>query len=75
MAELVENLQKWGEHFREKQHGVTLTILRARRTIIDQSVRIDLLEEVLNRLFHYTDCTTGQMAIIEEVLPQKDHEI
>jgi hypothetical protein len=71
-SELLENLQEWGEHFREKQHGATLTILRARRTILDQGARIDALEEVLNRLFHYTDCTTGQMAIIEEVSPQND---
>ena len=64
--ELIDNLQEWGEDFREKQHGATLTILRARKTILDQSARIYELEEVLNRLFHYTDCTTGQMAIIEE---------
>ena len=68
--ELIDNLQEWGEHFRNKQHGATLTILRARKTILDQSARIHELEEVLNRLFHYTDCTTGQMAIIEEILPQ-----
>ena len=71
-SELLENLQEWGEHFREKQHGATLTILRARKTILDQCARIDALEEVLNRLFHYTDCTTGQMAIIEEVSPQNE---
>jgi len=60
-SELIENLGEWGEHFREKQHGATLTILRARKTILDQTARIDALEEILNRLFHYTDCTTGQM--------------
>jgi hypothetical protein len=43
-SELLENLGEWGEHFREKQHGATLTILRARKTIIDQSARIAWLE-------------------------------
>lgn len=43
-SELLENLEEWGEHFREKQHGVTLTILRARKTISDQSARIAWLE-------------------------------
>jgi len=71
--ELIDNLQEWGEEFRKKQHGATLTILRARKTILDQSARIYELEEVLNRLFHYTDCTTGQMVIIEEILPQNNH--
>lgn len=68
--ELIDNLQAWGEHFRDKQHAATPTIFRAREIILDQSARIYELEEVLNRLFHYTDCTTGQMAIIEEILPQ-----
>jgi hypothetical protein len=51
----VENLQEWGEHFREQQHGATLTILRARRTIIDQSARIVWLEnqwEETKKLMH-----------------------
>jgi hypothetical protein len=39
-GELLENLEAWGEHFREMQHGATLTILRARKTICDQSARI-----------------------------------
>jgi hypothetical protein len=69
-SELIENLWEWGEYFRENQHGATLTILRARKMISDQSSRIEALEEVLNRLFHYTDCTSGQMEIIEEVSPQ-----
>ena len=30
--------------------------------------RVEELEEALNRVFHTTDCTTGQMAIIDEVL-------
>jgi len=46
--ELIDNLQEWGEHFREKQHGATLTMLRARKTILDQSARIAELEDELN---------------------------
>jgi len=45
--ELIDNLQEWGEEFREKQHGATLTILRARKTILDQSAKIHGLEELV----------------------------
>ena len=67
---LLENLDGWGQHFREKQHGVTLSILRAKKTLSDQAARIGKLEDTLNLLFHYSDCTSRQMEIIEEVLPQ-----
>lgn len=33
--ELLGNLQEWGEHFRSEQHGVTLTILRAKKMLSD----------------------------------------
>ena len=47
LRELLENLEEWGEHFREQQHGATLTLLRARKTITDQAARIDELLHAL----------------------------
>lgn len=44
LSDLVANLEEWGEHFREKQHGATLTILRAKKTIAD-------LAELLNEAY------------------------
>jgi hypothetical protein len=41
--QLLENLQELGEQFSEKQPGATLTILEARKAILDQSARIYLL--------------------------------
>lgn len=40
IKELLENLEAWGEEFRATQHGATLTILRAKKTIMDQAARI-----------------------------------
>ena len=48
--ELIDNLQEWGEHFREMQHGATLTILRARKTILDQSALIHELKDAIKAL-------------------------
>ena len=33
--------------------------------------RIDQLEDALNDIYHSTSCTSAQMALIEEVIPQK----
>ena len=44
-SDLIENLAEWGEYFREKQHGATLTILRAKKTILDQQKEIQRLHE------------------------------
>jgi hypothetical protein len=47
--ELLDNLEAWGNHFRDKQHGVTLTILRAKNVIRDQNERIETIAEMLAR--------------------------
>ena len=44
ITELLENLEAWGEEFRTNQHGATLTILRARKTIADQAAMIAQLK-------------------------------
>lgn len=69
---LIENLEEWADHFRNKQHGATLSILRAKKTITDQAARIEQLEDALNQIFHYTDCTSGQMAIIDEISSENE---
>ena len=46
--ELLENLEAWGEEFRSNQHGATLTILRAKKTIADQVALIAQLKTAIN---------------------------
>lgn len=65
--ELLGNLEEWGEHFREQQHSVTLSILRSKRILKDQAERIEELEDTLNQIYHYSSCTTGQMEMIDKV--------
>lgn len=40
-------------------------------TIRQMRRRIEQLEEALNDIYHSTSCTSAQMTLIEEVLPQK----
>lgn len=40
----------------------------------EPAARIAELEDALNEIYHYTDSTTGQMEIIDRVLPQKVEE-
>jgi hypothetical protein len=49
-SELLENLEEWGEHFREMQHGATLSILRAKKTIQDLAAHAAAMESVLRGL-------------------------
>ena len=53
-----------GPAIKAMSNPITMTILRAESRIAE-------LEDALHEIFHYTDSTESQMAIIEKVLPQR----
>jgi len=66
------NLQRWKEFGRlwKSRYDEMIETCRIAGEQRDAAIkRVGELEEALNRIFHTTDCTTGQMAIIDEVLP------
>lgn len=49
LADLLGNLDEWATHYRELGSPVTLSILRARKTLADQSDRIGELLQAVER--------------------------
>ena len=66
-AELIENLDEWADHFRQDQHGVTLSLLRAIRAINEMQKRIGERDDARRMWSIYQDKFAEAQELLSDV--------